>query len=163
MAIALRYVNNKGHVIERFLGIQHVTNTTALTLKKVVEDFFSTHKLSISRLCGQSYDGASNMRGELNRLKTFILLENKCAYYVSCFTHQLQLALVEVAKNHMYIANLFALVSNIVNVVGGSCKRRDILREKQAAKIIEALSNNDIGSGRGLNQESTLVCASDTR
>ena len=90
MAIALRYVNNKGHVIERFLGIQHVTKTTALTLKKVVEDFFSTHKLSISRLRGQSYDGASNMRGELNRLKTLILLENKCAYYVSCFTHQLQ-------------------------------------------------------------------------
>ncbi|XP_057506609.1 uncharacterized protein LOC130789836 [Actinidia eriantha] len=162
MAIALRYVNNKGHVIERFLGIQHVTNTTALTLKKAIEDFFSTHKLSISRLRGQGYDGA-NMRGELNGLKTLILQENECAYYVHCFAHQLQLALVAVAKNHMYIANLFALVSNIVNVVGGSCKRRDILREKQAAKIMEALSNNDVGSGRGLNQESTLVRASDTR
>ena len=62
-------------------------------------------------------------KGEFNRLKTLIMKENECAYYVHCFAHQLQLALVAVAKNHIHIATLFNLLSNIVNVVGASCKR----------------------------------------
>ena len=52
MAVVIRYVNKEGQVIERFLGIEHVTNTSALTLKKVVEDLFCRHGLSISRLRG---------------------------------------------------------------------------------------------------------------
>ncbi|XP_062014178.1 uncharacterized protein LOC133730642 [Rosa rugosa] len=99
MAIVLRYVDD-GKVIEHFVGIEHVTNTNAITLKEAIDDFLSRHGLSISRLRCQGYDGASNMRGELNDLKTLILNENKCAFYVHCFAHQLQLALVAVAKNH---------------------------------------------------------------
>ena len=56
------------------------------------------------------------MRGEFNGLKTLILKENEYAYHVHCFLHQLQLALVAVAKNHIQIATLFNLVANIVNV-----------------------------------------------
>ena len=40
MAVVIRYVNKEGQVIEHFLGIEHVTNTSALTLKKAVEDLF---------------------------------------------------------------------------------------------------------------------------
>ena len=68
-----------------------------------------------------------------------------------------------IAKHHIYIVNFFALVSNIFNIVGGSCKLRNIIREKQVAKIIEALSNNKIGSEKCLNQESNIIRASDTR
>lgn len=37
MAIALRYVNSGGIVVERFLGIVHVSDTSALSLKKAIE------------------------------------------------------------------------------------------------------------------------------
>lgn len=37
------------------------------------------------------------------------------------------------------------------------------MRESQVVKIIEALSNEEITSGRGLNQETTLVRPCDTR
>ena len=50
-----------------------------------------------------------------------------------------------------------------MNVVGGSCKRRDMLREQQAAKVFEALNSGEISSGGGLNQETSLVRAGDTR
>ncbi|XP_021829669.1 zinc finger MYM-type protein 1-like [Prunus avium] len=161
MAIVLRYVC-KGHVIERFVGVEHVNDTTTLSLKKAIDDFFLRNKLSISRLRGQGYDGASNMRGEFNGLKTHILKENESAYYVHCFAHQLQLVLVSVAKNHIKIDDLFTLVSNLVNVVGGSSKRRDFLQEKQASKVIEALDSGEISSGRGLNQEITVKRAGET-
>jgi hypothetical protein len=87
-------------------------------------------------LRGQGYDGASNMRGELNGLKTFILNENSFAYYVHCFAHQLQLTLVAVAKNHIQIATFFSLVNSVFNVVGASCKRHDTLHEKRIAEVV---------------------------
>uniref|UniRef100_A0A2N9IB86 TTF-type domain-containing protein n=1 Tax=Fagus sylvatica TaxID=28930 RepID=A0A2N9IB86_FAGSY len=134
MAVALRYVDKKGHVVERFLGIEHVTDTTALSLKAAVEDLFCRHGLSLSRLRGQGYDGASNMQGQFNGLKTLIMKENESAYYVHCFAHQLQLALVAVAKNNNKIATFFNFVANVVNIAGGSCKRLDLLKEKQATR-----------------------------
>ena len=54
-------------------------------------------------------------------------------------------------------------MSNVVNIVGASSKRRDILREKQAAKVIEALQSGERLSGKGLNQESGINRPCDTR
>ncbi|XP_061968310.1 uncharacterized protein LOC133691719 [Populus nigra] len=76
MAIVIRYVDNNGHIIERFLGIQHVSDTIASSLKTAIEALFSKHGLSISRLRGQGYDGTSNIRGEFNGLKALILNNN---------------------------------------------------------------------------------------
>lgn len=52
-----------------------------------LEGLFLKHNLSLSKVRGQGYDGASNMRGEFNGLKTLILQENSSAYYVHCFAH----------------------------------------------------------------------------
>jgi hypothetical protein len=52
------------------------------------------HGLSISRLRGQGYDGASNMRGEFHGLQRRILDENPYAFYIHCFAHQSQLVVV---------------------------------------------------------------------
>jgi hypothetical protein len=134
LAIVLRYVDKQGHVIERFLGITHVSNTTTVELKRTIDLVLSKHNLSISRLQEQGYDGVSNMRGELNGLKTLILNDNSVVYYVHCFAHQLQLTLVAVAKNYIQITTFFSLVNSIFNLVGASCKRRDILREKRAVE-----------------------------
>ncbi|KAL7132312.1 hypothetical protein ABFS83_12G065000 [Erythranthe nasuta] len=156
MALMIRYVDKSGSVIERFLGVEHVTDTSALTLKGTIDDVFSRYGLSISKLRGQGYDGASNMRGQFNGLKTLILNENSCAYYIHCFAHQLQLALVAVAKKQDHISSLFDFTTRVLNIVGSSCKRRDLLREKQSEKIIEALNLGEISSGRGLNQKTNL-------
>ena len=88
MLIVLRNVD-KGCVIERFVGIVHVTNTSSLSLEEAINGFFSIHGLSMTSLRKQSYDGASNMQGEFNGLKTLIWRENECAFYIHCFSHQL--------------------------------------------------------------------------
>ena len=89
MAVVLRYVDERGCVIERFVGVEHVVNTTALSLKDAIDKFLFGYRLSVSRLRCQAYNGASNMRGEFYGLKTLILKENPYAYYVHCFAHQL--------------------------------------------------------------------------
>ena len=163
MAMVLRYVDDNGHVIERFVGIQHVTDTTSSSLKDAIDTLFSRNGLSISKLRGQGYDGASNMRGELNGLKTKILREQPCAYYVHCFAHQLQLALVAVAKKNIDIASFFATANSVVNHVGASCKRRDLLRGQLQEELVIAFENDCLITGRGLNQETSLKRAGDTR
>nr|XP_043629731.1 zinc finger MYM-type protein 1-like [Erigeron canadensis] len=93
MAIVLRYVDAYGLVKERFVELIHVKETTSLFLKDAIDTFFAQHKLSLGRLKGQGYDGASNMRGEFNGLKARILEVNKSAYYVHCITNILSQAL----------------------------------------------------------------------
>ncbi|CAM8950566.1 unnamed protein product [Rhodiola kirilowii] len=39
MAIVLRYVNDRGMVMERFIGLVHVVDTTSLALKRGIDEF----------------------------------------------------------------------------------------------------------------------------
>lgn len=163
MSVVLRYVNKNGFVIERFLAMVYVSNTTALSLKQAIDSLFATYGLSLSKIRGQGYDGASNMSGRFNGLKSLILAENKSAYYVHCFAHQLQLALIKVAKGHKKMNTFFDFLHILTNVVSSSCKRQAILRETQAMKIHEGIALGSIETGRGLNQEQNLKRHGDTR
>ena len=102
------------------------------------------------------------MQGDINGLKTLILKENKKVFYVHCFAHQLQLTFVAIAKNHINIAEFFYVVSNLVTVVRGSCKRQNAIRDTQFAKIKEDLKNSVHKKGQVLDQETTLKHPGDT-
>ncbi|XP_031374094.1 zinc finger MYM-type protein 1-like [Punica granatum] len=162
MAVALRFVNSEGCVVEHFLGIVHVSDTSASSLKTAIQFLFLKHNLSLSKGRVQGYDGASNMRGEFNGLKTLIMQENSSAYYVHCFAHQLQLALVAVAKKKPQLAAFFNSVTIIATLVGVSCKRRDLLREKQQNRVLEAFEIGEFSMGKGSNQEISLQRGGDT-
>ncbi|CAM8944236.1 unnamed protein product [Rhodiola kirilowii] len=163
MAIGLRYVNDHGIVMERFIGVVHVVDTTSLALKRGIDEFFAKYGLSLSKIRSQGYDGASNMRGELNGLKTLILNENPCARYIHCFAHQLQLVIVVVAQSNQYVSDFFEYLSMITNMVGVSCKRKDEFRQTQHEHLVEMLANGEISTGNGLTQETSLTRPGATR
>uniref|UniRef100_A0A8R7UHK3 DUF4371 domain-containing protein n=1 Tax=Triticum urartu TaxID=4572 RepID=A0A8R7UHK3_TRIUA len=91
MAIILRFLDDNGELQERFLAIKHITDCTSAGIKEALFHVLKYHGLSINRLHGQGYDGASNMRGEFNGLQKLIRDESPYAFYVHCFAHQLQL------------------------------------------------------------------------
>lgn len=103
------------------------------------------------------------MQGEFNGLKSLILKDNPCAFYVQCFAHQLKLALVSVMHKDKEASKFFTHVSHIVNVVSGSCRRQDLLRDKQATEVYEGICSGETLTGRVLNQEATLKRSGDTR
>ena len=123
----MRYVDKLGRVCERFLGVIHVPGTTSLQLKTAIQSLLAIHHLTVTQVRGQGYDGASNMKGEVKGLKTLIMKESPAAYYVHCFAHQLQLVLVAVAKGGVGCQTFFGQVSHLLNIVGVSCKRHDML------------------------------------
>ncbi|XP_042455096.1 zinc finger MYM-type protein 1-like [Zingiber officinale] len=131
------------------LAIVHVSDTSAISLKKAIDELFAKHKLSLSRLRGQGYDGVSNMRGEYNGLKALILKENSSARYAHCFAHQLQLVVIAVAKSNRIVSDFFQYVAMIVNITGASCKRKDKFRQLEHDRLVECLEKGDIVSGKG--------------
>ncbi|CAD6258505.1 unnamed protein product [Miscanthus lutarioriparius] len=163
MAVILRFVNDEGKVMERLLGLQHVESCTAASLKEALVKMLNSHKLPISRLRGQGYDGASNMRGEFNGVQKLIRDENPYAFYVYCFAHQLQLVVVTVATSTPAIAYFFNYVPLIVNTVSASCMRKDALLAKHHDVLLEKLESGEIITGKGLNQECSLARPGDTR
>ncbi|XP_047270425.1 uncharacterized protein LOC124899563 [Capsicum annuum] len=144
MTIFLRYVNKEGKLIERFLGLVHVKDISTKSLKEAIYTLLLDHSLSRSEIRGQGYDGASNMKGELNDLKTLILKYNSSAYCIYYFAHQLQLTLVVVAKKHYDVNNIFDILTNVLNIVGGSFKCREMLRDVQDEKLKELLVHGEV-------------------
>ncbi|WVZ90921.1 hypothetical protein U9M48_037173, partial [Paspalum notatum var. saurae] len=117
-----------------------------------------SHKLSISMLRGQGYDGASNMRGEFNGVQKLIRDENPYVFYVHCFAHQLQLVVVTVSTSTLSIADFFNYSTLWVHLV-----KRKALLAKHHDTLLEKVENGEILTGRGLNQESSLARPRDTR
>lgn len=74
-----------------------------------------------------------------NGLQTLIFKDNEFAFYIRCFVHQLQLILVAVAKGMDQVEMVFLLVTRVINVIGSSSKRSDILQDRQMDDIATAL------------------------
>ncbi|XP_019071477.1 uncharacterized protein [Solanum lycopersicum] len=133
------YVDKKEFVMEAFIGLVHVKDTSAISLKKTL-----VNVLDVRRQC---YDGASNMQGDINGLKMLIKKESKSAHSIHCFAHQLQLNLVTVSKKCFQVGELVLLVSNILNVLGDSFKRMDELRQSQKDNLQKTLDMDEIEIG----------------
>ncbi|XP_070040526.1 uncharacterized protein LOC142168800 [Nicotiana tabacum] len=126
MALVLRYVNKEGELIERFLGLVHVKVITTYALQKAIYSSLLQHSLSSSLIRGQGYDRASNMQGEINA----------------------------VAKKHHDVNDFFDILANVLNIVGCSYKRREMLRYDQAEKLDELLVLGEVHTGILANEGS---------
>ncbi|KAL7616349.1 hypothetical protein Lser_V15G04463 [Lactuca serriola] len=70
---------------------------------------------------------------------------------------------VAVTKNYDGADDFFEQLALVVNVVCASCKRKDIIRDSYQEMVQKQIGNGEIGTGRGLNQKTSLVRAGDTR
>ena len=77
-------------------------------------------------------------------------------YYIHCFAHNLQLALVAASKEVNYAHQLFTNLNSVVNFVCTLCNRYEELWIAQAAENAYIIAINEIKSESGLNQISTL-------
>ncbi|XP_076912630.1 uncharacterized protein LOC143571001 [Bidens hawaiensis] len=163
MAVVLRFVDVEGIIRERFLDLVHVTDTFSLTLRSNLWRQLLRYEFDVSKIRGQGYDGASNMRGEWNGLKALVIKDCPYAYYVHCFAYRLQLALVAASREIIPINQFFNNLMSIINVVCSSSKRHDELQKAKGVEIKELLELGEIKSGKGENQATTSRRAGDTR
>ncbi|XP_021803993.1 zinc finger MYM-type protein 1-like, partial [Prunus avium] len=156
MAIVLRFVDKDGFVRERFFEIVRVEDTSSLTLKQEISRVLINSNLQIDKMRGQGYDGASNMRGAWNGLQALFLRDCPYAYYVHCFAHRLQLALVAASKDVASIWLFFSTLNSIINLITASPKRHGQLQSTQKMDIANMLGTGERATGKGANQIGTL-------
>ncbi|KAL5823806.1 hypothetical protein ACOSQ4_021706 [Xanthoceras sorbifolium] len=92
MGIILRYVDLKGFVRERVFQVMSLTDTNSSTLKKEICNVLTRYNLSVE-----------NLR------------DCPSAYYIHCFAHIFQLALIAVAKDVHDIWLFFLKLNSIIN------------------------------------------------
>ncbi|GJN08206.1 hypothetical protein PR202_ga26101 [Eleusine coracana subsp. coracana] len=163
MALVVRFVDKDGFVRERFLDLIHVHDTCSVTLKEKLIIVLAHHKLDIQSIHGQGYDGASNICGEWNGLQAKFNQECPYDYYVHCFAHQLQLALVDASKEVIEVHTFFEDLATVVNTVISSTKRNDDSHDYQVAEIGQLIELDELETESGANQIGTLRRPGDTR
>ncbi|XP_074282867.1 uncharacterized protein LOC141607415 [Silene latifolia] len=163
MTVVLRFVDKNGYIHERLFDLIHVNETNALYLKGAIEKCLLAHKLNIENIRGQGYDGASNMRGEWSGLQALFLKECPYAYYVHCFAHRLQLALIAASRDVISVYQFFSKLTFIVNIIISSAKRHDQLQAAHLDEIERLLELEELETGKGQNQIGTIKRAGDTR
>ncbi|RID65633.1 hypothetical protein BRARA_D00817 [Brassica rapa] len=85
MGVVFRFVDKRGAIKERFIGVVHVKETSSLALKSAIGDLFARYGMSITKVRGQGYDGASNIR-DLQKREACGLLKYfhtfNCVFYL---------------------------------------------------------------------------------
>ena len=76
------------------------------------------------------------------RKDTYVLYENIYAFYIDWFAHQLQLAVVFVAKWYAFVEDFFNNDTLLVNMVFASCKINDQLLQDCNNKIVDRLESS---------------------
>ncbi|KAG6626865.1 hypothetical protein CIPAW_15G082100 [Carya illinoinensis] len=139
------FVDKDGFIRERFFHIVHVKNTMALTLKNEICVLLSRYDLQIENI------------------RALFLKDCPYAYYVHCWAHKLQLALVATSIEVKHVHQFFVHLTSIINIIVGSSKCHDELQTAQAAEIESLITSYEIEIGKGANQIGTLQRPRDTR
>ena len=92
-------------------------------LFKVVNVVLVRCSLPIGLCRVQAYDGASNLSGIRSGVQTLVKREAKCALYVHCFAHSLNLCVQEVSKGPKR-STIFSTFKKEITISNGQTPRK---------------------------------------
>uniref|UniRef100_A0A1X7UZN3 DUF4371 domain-containing protein n=1 Tax=Amphimedon queenslandica TaxID=400682 RepID=A0A1X7UZN3_AMPQE len=105
VVVVMRWASGSLDVHENFIGLCTVDDIKALTLLDVVKDTLVRCNISLAKLWGQCYDGASAMSGCKNGLAKLIMDEEPRAIYTHCYGHTLNLGVGDSVKDSPLMKN----------------------------------------------------------
>lgn len=129
LVLCFRYVDSELDVHEDFVGFYQIPNIAANTIVSVINDTLMRFDLNMSRCRGQCYDGASNMSGVRNGVKTQLLRQEKRALYTHCYGHVLSLSVADTIKNIALLRSCMDTTHEISKLLQYSPKRANLFKE----------------------------------
>ena len=125
-------------VCEDCIGLYaiEITNADRLTIISI-KDVLIHSSLSLSRCCGQCYDGAANISGKRSGVATQIQMEEpRAIIYLHCMGHSLNLAVQDTCQSIM--SDTFDTVLELSKTLKYSSKKKAMLLS------LRALENNSL-------------------
>ena len=95
------------------MGVIPVKETTAEVLFNTTCNKLEEHGIEISKLRGQSYDGASNVSGIHTGLQARIKELSPSALFTHCYAHVLNLVIVEAMNTNRIAKDFFGTLQNL--------------------------------------------------
>jgi len=133
LSFVVRYVDeNTCSVVERLVALKESPSTKGdrlfETFKEVCDELGLDWR---TKLVGQSYDGALNMRAEFAGLQGRVQRECPSALFIWCTAHRLNLAVVELSKSCSEAVDMFGNLEAVFSFVGSSKNRSKLYRDFQ--------------------------------
>ena len=129
VTMVVRHVADNLEVHEEFLGLFPVKSTDATTLTNVIKKVFEDQGLSLQRLRGQCYDGASAMSGIKSGVAKQICDIEPRALFTHCYGHALNLAASDVLKQSKLMSDALDLTREITKLIKCSPRREGIFQD----------------------------------
>ncbi len=111
---------------EEFIGLYEVATIEASSIVAVVKDCLLRLNLSLTKVRGQCYDGASNMTGIRRGVATILQEEQPTAYFTHCYGHSLNLAVSDTIKKSACMKKALEITHEMTKLVKYSPRRQSI-------------------------------------
>lgn len=145
LSLILRYVDQEGVPVERFIKFIQLDNHSSSCLASTVFAELENLGLDIMNCRGQSYDNASNMAGKYSGLQARIKDVCPLAEYIPCSAHSLNLVGTNAVHSCNQAVSFFGIVQTLYNFFSCSTHRWQILQKKLLAGseklVIKSLSS----------------------
>ena len=128
VVICFQWVDGELEAHEEFVGLYETNSTHAQVLHSLIHDVLLRTNLSITRLRGQCYDGASSMLGARGGVAKLILDEEPRALHTHCYGHALNLACSDAVKGCKVMRDVLDTSYAIVKLIKKSPRRDAMLK-----------------------------------
>ena len=129
VVLVIRWVDEQLIVHEEFIGLYSVPAIDADTLTTVIKDSLLRLNLSLNKIRGQCYDGASSMSGAKKGVARQILDVEKRTLFTHCYGHTLNLACSDAVKGCKVLKDTLETTREITKLIKFSPKREAIFQE----------------------------------
>lgn len=137
VVIVFRWVSDLLEVHEEFLGLYQVASIKAEVLYSysTTMDCLKRSKISVAKLRGQCYDGASTMSGAKSGVAKRIQDEEPRAVLTHCYGHAISLAICDVLKHSKPIKHALEVTHEITNLIKYSPRRESIFKQVKETNL----------------------------
>ena len=129
LSLVLRFVDGMGGIKEMFTGFIQCKDITGAALAVSILSTIESYGLNPQFIRGQGYDGTGNMAGHIRGTASRIQAQVPLATYVHCFSHKLNLAIVNACQVQA-IRITMGIISKVAFFFQNLPKRQGALENK---------------------------------
>ena len=148
VAVVLQWIDDALTVHEDFTGMYEVDSIEAKVLVTILQDILLQANLSMHKIRGQCYDGASTMPGVRNGVAKQIMDKEAKALYTHCYGHTLSLASMDAIKGSLIMKRALEYTREITQLIKFSSRRDAIFQKLKSELSPESLGIRDLSPAR---------------
>ncbi|XP_026638033.1 zinc finger MYM-type protein 1 isoform X2 [Microtus ochrogaster] len=120
LSVCVRYARTTSSAVlvrERFLGFVNIEEMTAVHVHRRIKAYLQQVGIDFNKICGQTYDLATNLRVKFNEVVTEFKKEEPRILYVHCYAHFFELAVISFCKEVKELRRTLHTLSSLFSTV----------------------------------------------